>query len=282
MNIIVTGSNGQLGHAIREVLTNHEVLYTDTDNVDITKPEQIEEVFNNFKPEFLIHGAAYTNVDGCEEEVELAEMVNTRGTENLAQECKKINIPMVYVSTDYVFDGTSKKPYKEEEKPNPQSVYGRTKLGGEEAVRRISKWYIVRTSWVYGEGNNFIRTMISLSEKMDELSIVNDQVGRPTNATDLAKALKDIIEKRPEYGIYHIQNDGPEISWAEFAKKIFELANKDTKVKEITTEEYLSDKQDKKIAKRPAYSVLNLEKSKNAGLFIEVWQKSLQKYISKE
>lgn len=279
--ILVTGGYGQLGTALGDVLVSEEVLLTDTDNMDITDPAQIEKVFSDFKPEFLVHGAAYTNVDGCEENPELAEKVNTLGTQNLVQACIKFGIPMIYISTDYVFDGKAKEPYKEDATTNPQSVYGKTKLAGEEVTKKVPEWYILRTSWVYGEGNNFVRTMLALSEKMDETKIVSDQFGRPTWAVDLAKAISDVVKKQPEIGIYNITGDGNVVSWADFAREIFKIAGKSTKVIPITTEEYLADKKDKKIAARPAYSALSLTKSKNAGLFLSAWQRSLREYLLK-
>lgn len=282
MRILITGGNGQLGNALKEVLKKEEALFTDSDDMDITKPDQIEKVFNDFKPEYLVHGAAYTSVDGCEENPEFAEKVNAQGSKNLAEACKKHDVKMIYISTDYVFDGTKKEPYLPEDQTGPQSVYGKTKLAGEVATRDIANGYVLRTSWVYGEGNNFVRTMLNLSEKMDELSIVNDQLGRSTYALDLAKAIYDVIIKSLAVGIYHVTGDGPIISWADFAEEIFKIADRGTKVKKVTTEEYLSDKKDKKTAPRPAYSVLDLKKSKEVGLYIANWKVSLKQYLESQ
>lgn len=285
--ILVTGGYGQLGTALKEVLSGEEILLTDTDTMDITNPFQIETVFADARPEFLVHGAAYTDVDGCEENPELAEKVNAKGTANLAEACKKYNCAMIYISTDYSFDGKSREPYKENAATNPQSIYGKTKLSGERATETVPEHYILRTSWVYGEGKNFVRTMLALSEKMDEIKIVSDQFGRPTWAQDLAKATRDVIKKKPKIGLYNVTGDGPIISWADFAKKIFEIAGTlrlhsgQTKVIPITTEEYLSDKKDKKIAPRPAYSALDLSKSKKNGIYLGKWEDSLQIYLSK-
>lgn len=279
MKILITGGNGQLGTALKEVLVTEEIYSTDTDNMDITIPEQIDKVFAEFQPDFLIHGAALTNVDGCEENPELANKINATGTENLAKKCKETGCEMVYISTDYVFDGKFDEPIKEDEKTNPISVYGETKLGGEIATREIANGYVVRTSWVYGVGHNFVKTMLALSEKMAELKIVKDQVGRPTYALDLAKALYDIIQKKPEKGTYNVTGDGDIISWADFATEIFKIANKDTKVIGISTEEYFSQYPDKKIAPRPAYSGLDLTKSKENGLYTRDWQVALNEYI---
>lgn len=279
MRVLVTGGNGQLGTALGDVLKSEEVLLTDTDTMDITNPAQIEKVFAEVRPDFLVHGAAYTDVDGCEKNPDLAKSVNSNGTANLAEACRKNNCAMIYISTDYVFNGTKKEPYTEDNKPNPKSVYGETKLVGEEATKKVSRWYVLRTSWLYGEGKNFVRTMLSLSEKMDEIKIVSDQFGRPTWANDLAKAIYDVVKNRPESGIYHVTGDGPIISWADFTKKIFEITGKNTKVIPISTAEYLSDKTDRKIAPRPAYSALDLAKSKNAGIYISAWGSSLTKYL---
>lgn len=292
MKILVTGGYGQLGTALKDMLKNEDVLLTDTDSMDITDTSQVEKVFKDFQPDWLVHGAALTNVDGCEENPELADKINHIGTKILARQCKKADCKMIYISTDYVFDGTKGAPYTEEDEPSPKSVYGKTKLDGEKAVREISGGYILRTSWVYGQGNNFVQTMLKLSEKMDEIKVVNDQFGRPTYAPDLAKAIYDVIKKQPPSchpredgdpentaGIYNITGDGNIISWADFTTEIFKVAGKNTKVIEISTEEYFAGNKDKKIAPRPAYSALELTKSKKAGLFLTDWQDSLKEYL---
>ena len=278
--ILVTGGNGQLGLALKGVLVKEETFLTDTDNMDITNSDQIEKVFSDFRPTELIHGAAMTNVDGCEENPEMAEKVNAGGTRNLAKSCQKHQCQMIYISTDYVFDGIKKEPYREGNKTNPQSIYGKTKLEGEKYTLDLPSSYVVRTSWVYGEGKNFVRTMLALSEKMAELRVVNDQFGRPTSALDLARAIYDIIQKQPEPGIYNITGDGPIISWADFAREIFKVANKETKVTGISTEEYLAQYIDKKIAPRPMHSSLELYKISNIAK-INNWPSSLEKYLRK-
>ncbi len=279
MRILITGGYGQLGTALQQVMKSEELLPTDSDTMDITDEAQVAKVFAEFKPEFLVHGAAYTNVDGCEENPDLARKVNAEGTKILAEACKGAGIPMVYISTDYVFDGNFSAPILESQLTAPLSVYGETKLAGEIATREIAGGYVLRTSWVYGEGNNFVRTMLSLSEKMDEIKVVSDQVGRPTYALDLAKAIYDVVLKLPEAGIYNVTGDGEVISWADFAREIFNIAGKSTKVTDITTEEYLSDKQDRKIAPRPKYSALDLTKSKAVGTTLAEWKNSLKSYI---
>jgi len=279
MKILVTGGNGQLGNALKEILKNEEVLFTDTGEMDITKPEMVEEVFSQFKPDWLFHGAAYTNVDGCEVNKDVCTLVNDRGTEILANACKKYNIKMIYISTDYVFDGTATKPIKPDAKPNPVSVYGATKLAGEKHTLRV-EGYVLRTSWVYGDGKNFVRTMLELAEKYSELSVVSDQLGRPTAAIDLAKAIYDVAKKEPEVGIYHVTGDGPVISWADFAKKIYEIAGKKTKVNFVTTKQYYEGKDMSQIATRPAYSALDLAKTKDADLYLANWEESLKTYLT--
>ena len=291
MKILITGGNGQLGTALKQVLVNEEIILTDTDNMDITDPAQIERVFADFKPEFLVHGAAYTNVDGCEENPELAEKVNAGGTKNLAQACQKAGIPMIYISSDYTFDGTATEPIPEDATPNPLSVYGKTKLAGEEATIALGSSYVLRTSWVYGEGHNFVRTMLALSEKMDEIKVVNDQFGRPTYALDLALAIYDVITsvipgRKPGThpippGIYNVTGDGPIISWADFAAEIFKITGKKTKITGISTAEYLSDRKDRKIAPRPMYSALKLSKSRENNITIHDWKTSLFDYLHK-
>ncbi len=277
--ILITGGNGQLGLALKDVLAQEIILLTDTDNMDITNQEQVEKTFFEFKPTHLVHGAAMTNVDGCEENPDLAHKVNAEGTKYLAQACKSHTCQMIYVSTDYVFDGTKKEPYTEEDKPNPQSVYGKTKLEGEKHTLELPDSYVVRTSWVYGEGKNFVRTMLALSEKMDEIRVVNDQFGRPTYAPDLAQAIYDIIQKQPKPGIYNVTGDGSIISWADFAREIFKIAGKKTNVVEISTEEYLFQYPGKKIAPRPKYSSLIISKANNNKLYISNVDNSLCVYL---
>jgi len=278
--ILVTGGNGQLGKALQNILKDEKTLFTDVENMDITDKESIEKVFNEFKPEWLIHGAAYTNVDGCEENPEIADKVNRIGTENLAGACKKHNCRMIYISTDYVFDGKNQEPYTEEDTPNPQSVYGKTKLAGEKATIKLQDSYVLRTSWVYGDGQNFVKTMLVLSSKMDKVRVVNDQFGRPTFAEDLAQGIYDLVKNKPESGTYHISGGGKTISWEDFSRKIFEVAGKKTKVVGITTKAYFAQYPDKKIAPRPHFSVFSLEKSKKAGIKIIDWEDSLKIYVS--
>lgn len=280
MRILVTGGNGQLGTSLGKVLSGHNVLLTDTDNMDITNPEVIETVFADFRPEVLVHGAAYTNVDGCEQDPKIAEAVNAQGTRNLAEACKKHGTKMIYISTDYVFDGSQEAPYLPDSQTGPISVYGESKLAGEKATVEVPSHWILRTSWVYGEGSNFIRIILGLSETREEISVVGDQWGRPTWSDDLARAIKGVVEKSPAVGTYHVTGDGPIVSWADVAKKVYELAGKSTKVKVVTTPEYYAGKDLTKIASRPAHSALDLSKSKEAGLYLADWEDSLREYLS--
>jgi dTDP-4-dehydrorhamnose reductase len=276
--ILITGGNGQLGRALQKVLKDEEALFTDVEEMDFTNKKMVEKVFSEFKSEWLVHGGACTNVDGCEEDPELAKKVNQTGTEILAEACKKHNVRMIYISTDYVFDGKKREPYTEDDQTNPQSVYGETKLAGEKAVLKLPKSYVLRTSWVYGEGKNFVKTMLALSEKMDEIKVVNDQFGRPTYAEDLADAIYAAINTPPISGVYNVSNCGEIISWADFAYKIFEFKGINTKVTGISTDEYLSQYGGKKIAKRPGYSAFDLKKAKSFYLPVE-WKTSLRDYL---
>ncbi|HBG81394.1 TPA: dTDP-4-dehydrorhamnose reductase [candidate division CPR2 bacterium] len=279
MKYLVTGANGQLGNGLRKILPESEAVFTDVAELDVTDREAILGMLEKEKPEYVLHCAALTNVDGCEDNPELADKINHKSTEYFAEGCNKVNATLMYISTDYVFDGTAKEPYKVDDKPNPQSAYGKTKLLGEEAAKKAKKCYIIRTAWVYGDGHNFVKTMLRLSETMPEIKVVNDQIGKPAWADDLAKAMIGVIEKNLPQGVYHFTNDGDEISWADFARKIFELAGKGTTVPNITTEEYIAMNSNKKIAPRPHYSVLDLSKLKNAGVSVPNWEESLKSYL---
>lgn len=280
--ILVTGGEGQLGVALRQVLAGEDALFTDIGDLDVTDDAAVAQVFDSFRPTWLLHGGAMTNVDGCEDNPRLAWKVNTEGTGYLAEACDRTGCRMVFISTDYVFPGTSPAPYSEQDPPEPLSVYGRTKLEGERRALSLPGAYVLRTSWVYGKGKNFVKTMLALSKKTPEVRVVSDQRGRPTYALDLARAMLDLMSKRPEGGIYNVTGDGAVISWAEFARTIFELTCVETKVTEITTREYLAQFPDRKIAPRPANSALCLEKSRNAGLRLRDWREALTEYLASE
>lgn len=238
--IIVTGAKGQLGGDVCDLLTSQgiEHLGIDIADLDITNEKAVEDFFESTQADALIHCAAYVAVDKAEDEKEFCFKVNEDGTRNLAKMCKKHGIKMLYVSTDYVFSGEGETPFKPEDEKGPLGAYGLSKLKGEEAVKEnLDRYFIVRTSWVFGERNtNFIATMLRLTETRSELSVVCDQVGSPTYAKDLAVLLCDMI-KTDRYGTYHGTNEGF-CSWYELAEKTFEVAGKDVKVNPVTSEEY--------------------------------------------
>ena len=283
MVVLVTGANGQLGQAIQSIAEKHsdiEFEFCDSEKLDITDYDNVNAVFNEFIPDYCINAAAYTAVDKAESEPEKAYSINVLGAQNLAKICKMNNTVLLHVSTDFVFDGTKTTPYTELDEPNPTGVYGQTKLDGEDAIRELwEKHFIIRTSWVYSKfGNNFMKTMLRLASEREELSVVNDQIGTPTNAVDLAEVLIKIVESchaelvsAPNYGIYNYSNEG-QCSWYDFAKKIFEINNITIDLHPIPTKDYPTP------AKRPAYSVLDKSKIKNVfDVQIENWETSLSK-----
>ncbi|MFC4738420.1 dTDP-4-dehydrorhamnose reductase [Flavobacterium ponti] len=277
MVVLVTGASGQLGQAIESIAEKFpdiEFEFCDSEKLDITDYDNVNAVFNEFIPKYCINAAAYTAVDKAESEPDKAYSINVLGAQNLAKICKMNGTILLHVSTDFVFDGTKKTPYTELDEPNPTGVYGQTKLDGEEAIKELwEKHFIIRTSWVYSQfGNNFMKTMLRLGAEREELSVVNDQIGTPTNAVDLAEALIKIVESchaelvsASNYGIYNFSNEG-ECSWYDFAKKIFEINNITIDLHPIPTKDYPTP------AKRPAYSVLDKSKIKIVfGIEINNW-----------
>ncbi len=251
MKILVTGSNGMLGHDLIDVLKdNHELILTTSKTLDITDKDNVIEFIRENNPDIVINSAAYTDVDGCEENQDIAYAVNGDGVENLALGCREVDCPLVHVSTDYVFDGTARDPIREDGKIGPISVYGKSKLKGEEAIQKIlDKFFIVRTAWLYGiNGGNFPKTMLELAKNHSEITVVYDEVGTPTYTPDLAYAISQLIDT-DYYGIYHITNSG-HCSWCEFARYIFEVAGSDVNVIPVTASEFARP------APRPHYSVL--------------------------
>lgn len=240
MRILVTGANGQLGYDVCKVLSKRGIAYLGVDikDFDITDVVATKNFIKGYLPDAVIHCSAYTAVDKAEEEPEICYKVNVEGTKNIAQVCQDINAKMMYISTDYVFPGTGDQPYEVNDQTGPLSVYGKTKLQGELAVKELlQKYFIVRISWVFGEnGNNFVKTMLRLGKERNEIIVVADQVGSPTYTTDLAPLLCDMI-KTEKFGTYHATNEGY-CSWAEFAEEILRVAGYTTKVKHIATEEY--------------------------------------------
>ncbi len=251
MKVLIIGAEGMLGHDLVDILSKeNEISTTTIHTLDITDIEKTIDTVKDIKPEVVVHAAAFTDVNGSETNQDLAYKVNGIGTRNVAVACKESDSALVYICTDYVFDGEKGSSYYEYDQTNPLSVYGKTKLLGETYIRDIlSKFYIVRTSWLYGyHGPNFITTMLQLAKTNDSLSVVNDQIGSPTYTVDLANAISQLI-KKPSYGIYHITNSG-ECSWYEYAREIFEIAGVEIEVKPVTTKEYPQP------AARPKYSVL--------------------------
>lgn len=281
MKVLVTGVKGQLGYDVVNELTKrgHTAIGVDIDEMDITDKHSVQIVIEKTKPDAVIHCAAWTAVDLAEDEnkIALVRAVNTDGTRNIAEICKKLNCKMMYISTDYVFNGQGTEPWEPDCKDyEPLNVYGQTKLGGELAVANLlEKYFIVRIAWVFGvNGNNFIKTMLNIGKKYDELTVVNDQIGTPTYTFDLARLLVDMIETE-KYGYYHATNEGGYISWYDFAREIFKQAGYNTKVKPVTTEEYGLSK-----AKRPFNS--RLDKSKlieNGFKPLPTWQDALSRYL---
>ena len=252
MKVLVTGANGQLGFDVikRLQLENIECQGIYREDVDITNDTEVKSFVENYSPDVVVHCAAYTAVDKAEEEKELCYRINVLGTRYIAEACKAIDAKMVYISTDYVFDGELDRPYEVTDIPNPINYYGQTKYEGELEVRKIlDKYFIVRISWVFGaHGNNFVKTMLKLGKEMDEISVVSDQIGSPTYAVDVAELLAEMI-KTEKYGIYHATNEGY-CSWYELAKEIFNVAGMDVKVNPILALDF------KTIARRPYNSRL--------------------------
>jgi len=254
--IIITGCNGQLGRALNQLMlpnTDYELVNSDVDTIDITNTEQVMNLAREVKPYAIINCAAHTKVDLCESDRDNAFRINVIGPKNLAVAANEVGAKMVQISTDYVFSGEANHPYREYDQVHPMSVYGWTKLEGERVVREFSnRFFILRTAWLYGDGNNFARTMLRLSETHDKVRVVKDQFGTPTSAMELARAI-DYLIKTDNYGVFHATCEG-ECSWAEFAKEIFKVKGKDTIVEAVMTEEYMKDVPAQ--AHRPMYSVL--------------------------
>ncbi|CAI3332515.1 dTDP-4-dehydrorhamnose reductase [Enterococcus cecorum] len=271
--ILLTGGNGQLGTELRHLLDEKGVEYVSTDakKMDITDAQATMDYITNLKPTVIYHCAAYTAVDKAEDEGKaLDEKINVDGTRNVALAAKEVGATLVYISTDYVFDGKLKDgEYAVDAPINPLNEYGRTKALGEKAVQEImDDYYIIRTSWVFGKyGHNFVFTMQKLAETRDELTIVNDQFGRPTWTRTLAEFMYFVIDQKAPFGIYHLSNDNA-CSWYEFAKEI--LKDTDVKVSPVTSEQFPQK------ATRPQYSVMDLSKAKALGFHIPTWQEALQ------
>ena len=274
--ILVTGCNGQLGRAINKEYANEDVelINTDVAELDITDIDAVCEFVMDKKPDVIINCAAHTNVNACESQWDLAYKINAIGPRNLSIAATKVGAKMVHVSTDYVFDGTATEPINEFEEVAPLGAYGKTKLEGEKFVKQFAdKFFIIRTAWLYGDGKNFVRTMISLGKEKEEVGVVADQFGSPTSTKELAKAIHT-LEPTENYGVFHGTCEGS-CSWADFAERIFELAKLDVKVKRLSTEEYPTP------AKRPAYSVLDNYMLKLTTDFVFAnWEDALVEYFN--
>lgn len=280
MKVLITGASGQLGLELHRQLScqqeHDEVVTTDYKELDITELSQVKEKLLLEKPDIVINCAAHTAVDKCEEDIENAYRINAIGPKNLAIACEEIGAKLVQVSTDYVFDGTNPTARREDDKTGPQSIYGTSKLLGEEYVKTFcKKHFIIRTAWLYGEGNNFVRTMLKLAQTHNELNVVGDQIGSPTSTKDLAKAIIGLMQTE-YYGTFHGTCEG-QCSWYDFACKIFELKGISIKVNKVTSEEFVRP------AKRPQYSVLDNFMLKLYGLnSFRNWEEALKDYLEEE
>ena len=276
MRILVTGVKGQLGHDVMNELAKrgHIGIGVDVEEMDITDAKKVDEVIRASEVEAVIHCAAYTAVDAAEDQVELCRKINAEGTENIAKVCKELDIKMMYISTDYVFDGEGTRPWEPDDERHPLNVYGLTKYEGELAVEKyLDKFFTIRIAWVFGvNGKNFIKTMLKLSETHDELNVVDDQIGSPTYTYDLAILLVDMIETE-KYGRYHATNEGL-CSWYEFACEIFRQAGRDVKVNPVSSDEFPTK------AKRPHNSRMDKSKlTENGFTPLPAWQDALKRYL---
>ena len=287
MKILVLGYKGQLGRCLNDQLTNtdHDVIYTSREQIDIADFEQTKNKILKASPDLIINATAYTAVDKAEEDQKTANLINHLAVKNIADICNQLECWLIHVSTDYVFDGNSKFPYKEDDQTNPQGAYGETKLNGELAIQSSGcKHMIIRTAWVFSEyGNNFLKTMLRLGAERDELNIVGDQIGCPTYAQDIARSIVEIIPQlnsREYNGIYHYCGDQP-CSWFDFAKEIFDQLKmydqiSTPTIKAVTTEEYPT------LAKRPKFSVLDNKKiQENFDIFSSDWKVGVESSLKR-
>lgn len=283
--ILVTGCNGQLGRAIRAEYTGEDVEFINTDVIaqegvialDISDIEAVLALVRKTRPDVIINCAAHTNVDACEKEWDAAYRINAIGPRNLSIAATEVDAKMIHVSTDYVFEGNGTNPYTEFDVPNPVSAYGKTKLEGENFVKAFSKkYFIFRTAWLYGDGKNFVKTMLRLAETHDEVSVVCDQQGSPTSAVELARAIHH-FEATENYGVFHATCEG-DTNWADFTEAIFARAGKTVKVNHVTSEQYAQ--MNPASAKRPAYSILdNYMMRLTSDYRMMDWESALDEYM---
>lgn len=275
MKILVTGANGMLGTDLCEVLKDEDLIATSHEDLDITDLDMIRSKFKEYMPDIIINCAAMTNVDACETEKDLAYNLNAEGPKNLAIATKEIGGTLIHISTDYVFKGDKHRPLVEDDEIGPDSIYGKSKLQGEENIENIlDKYFILRTAWLYGvHGPNFIKKMLELSQNHDTLTVVNDQEGSPTFTKDLSLAIKEIIHS-DKYGVYHVTNSG-NTTWYEFSKLIFKKKDIDVNVKPVSSEEFAAP------APRPHYSVLSHDKwIKNGFTELRDYKEALDEYLN--
>ncbi|KOP71893.1 dTDP-4-dehydrorhamnose reductase [Bacillus sp. FJAT-21945] len=279
MRVLVTGSNGQLGQDLVNLLKNYQIetyAYTKSE-LDIINQEAVDAIVHEIRPDVIINAAAYTKVDLAESNEDIAFAVNAWGQRNLSVAAEMYGAKMCYISTDYVFDGNGKEPYKEYDQINPLGVYGKSKYAGEELTKTLStKYFIVRTAWVYGEhGNNFVHIMLRLAKDQNKLGVVNDQIGSPTYTVDLARFIVRLVQTE-KYGVYHATNSGS-CTWYDFSKAIFEESSLEVKVTPLTTEEFPTK------ATRPSYSVLdNFAMRVNGFGQLRPWREALSEFINKQ
>lgn len=285
MKILITGANGMLAKEIKEKFAKgNELILTDVAELDITNEKAVLEFVKKIKPEYIINCAAFTAVDKAEECYELADKINGDGPTNLAKAAKEVKAKLVHISTDYVFGGNLEieKDYKEDDKKEPVTVYGITKLHGEEGIKaNLDEYYIFRTAWLYGiGGNNFVKTMIKLGSSRDEINVVSDQHGSPTYAKDLSNIIYQAIEKKIPYGVYHATNEGY-TTWYEFTKEILKEKKIECKVNPVTTEQYI-DMMKITQAKRPFNSQMSKQKLKDNGIIVPEWKDGLKRYLEEQ
>ncbi|MCR5208047.1 MAG: dTDP-4-dehydrorhamnose reductase [Eubacterium sp.] len=278
MKVLVTGSNGQLGHDVIMELNKrgYDALGVDIKEMDITDSASVESVFNGFGPDAVVHCAAWTAVDAAENNADACRLVNAKGTGNIADACKRYNTKLVYLSTDYVFNGEGETPWKPDDKCEPLNVYGLTKYEGELEVKRLEKFFILRISWVFGKnGKNFVKTVLGLIENHNVLNFVDDQTGTPTYTPDLSRLICDMLETE-KYGVYHVSNEGGYISWYDFVLEILKQVKRtDVTVNPVSSDEF------KTPAKRPHNSRLDKSKlAENGFKPLPDWKDALKRYLT--